>query len=137
MTQTPSPTLQYKQHVTRRGAVSHEIPTPVSLQSKKRRDKDMANHISKKQKKRKKQRKLVLHDNSADEDVVPEMPVIEHMVHSSSVRDSPVQSNFEETGNLGGNVETYTVYTTINHGEQSKQSTPEQTTVIPPKVSNT
>ncbi|CAI9284141.1 unnamed protein product [Lactuca saligna] len=59
------------------------------------------------------------------------------MGHISPVRDSLIQSFFEETGNLEGNVETSIIDTTINHGEQPKQSTLEQTTVILPKVLNT
>ncbi|CAI9280538.1 unnamed protein product [Lactuca saligna] len=62
-------------------------------------------------------------------------PVIEPNIPSSPVRGSPVQSIFEETENLDGNVETSIVDTTINHGEQTKHSTLENTSVIKPGVS--
>ncbi|CAI9290627.1 unnamed protein product [Lactuca saligna] len=137
MAHIPSPTLQYRQQVTRKGVVFLEVPTPVSPRSKKRCAKYMAKHISTKQKKHKKQMKLVLHENLTDDEVVPEMPINEPMGHNSPVTDSTVQSHFEETVNLGDNVAASIVETTINNGEQSKQSTPEQTLVIPPKVSNT
>ncbi|CAI9295494.1 unnamed protein product [Lactuca saligna] len=118
----------------------HEgVLTRAQLHAKneKRHDKDIAKHISTKQKKNKKQRKLVLHEDSTDEEVVPETPITEKLGHNSPVRDSPSQSIFEETRNLYGNMETSIVDTTINHGEQPKQSTPEQTPIIPPEVSNT
>ncbi|CAH1452866.1 unnamed protein product [Lactuca virosa] len=105
--------------------VIRTIPTPVSPTSKKRHVEDVAKHISKKQKRPKKQRKLVLHEDSSDDEVVPDTPPTTTILgHSSRVRDSPVKSTFEETGNLDGNVTTSKVDTTINPGEQPKISTP-------------
>lgn len=46
-----SPSLIHKPQLSRKGVFIHEIPTHISPQSKKRRAKDMAKHISKKQKK--------------------------------------------------------------------------------------
>lgn len=137
MTYSPSQTFQYKQQVTRKWVGFQEIPTPVSPQLKKQCVKDMAKHILKKQQKHKKQRKLVLHEHSIDEELVPKMPVTKKTSHISPVRDTPVQSSFEKSGNPGGNVETSTMDATINHGEQSTKSTHKQTTTIPPKVSTT
>lgn len=78
-----------------------------------------------------------MHEHSIDEELVPKMPVTKKTSHISPVRDTPVQSNFEKSGNPGGNVETSTMDATINHGEQSTKSTHKQTTTIPPKVSTT
>ncbi|KAL7601611.1 hypothetical protein Lser_V15G20875 [Lactuca serriola] len=70
--------------------------------------------------------------------MVPETPLAHKILgRSSPVRDSPVNLNFEETGNHDITVKTSTMDTTINHGEQPKISTPEQITVIPLEVLNT
>ncbi|CAI9285129.1 unnamed protein product [Lactuca saligna] len=64
----------------------------------------------------KKQRKLVIHETSTDDEVVPDTPPTTTILsHSSPVRDSPVNSNSEETRN-------------VNHNEKK---------FIPPKVSHT
>ncbi|CAI9281857.1 unnamed protein product [Lactuca saligna] len=85
----------------------------------------------------KKLRKLVIHDDSTDDKVVPESPIQDdQMVHSSFVRESPLNLNLEVTGNHDGSVETSKVGTPIIQGEQTKKSTPEKTKVIPPGVSN-
>ena len=98
----------------------------------------MAKHISKKQKRPKKQRKLVIHEASTDDEVVPDTPPTHTILgHSSPIRDSPVNSNLEATRNLDGNVNTSPVETTINHVEQPKILTPKQTTVLPTEVSHT
>lgn len=123
ITHNPSPTLQYKKLVTRKGVVFCEVQTPVSAQSKKRCANDIAKHLSTKQNKHKNQRNLVLHENSTDEYVVSETPITEKIGHSSPVRDSPFQSIFKETNYLDGNVKTLTVDTTVNHAEQHKSST--------------
>ncbi|CAI9282345.1 unnamed protein product [Lactuca saligna] len=73
-----------------------------------------------------------------DDEVVLESPLRNNQTcNSSLVRDSPVKSNLEETGNPDGTVKTSTVDKTINQGKQPKISTPKQATVIPPKVSYT
>ncbi|CAI9277566.1 unnamed protein product [Lactuca saligna] len=58
-----------KLQISRKGVLIREIPTQASLASKKRRAEDMAKRISKKQKK---QRNLLIQDDSMDEDIVPE-----------------------------------------------------------------
>ncbi|CAI9259245.1 unnamed protein product [Lactuca saligna] len=94
----------------------------------------MENKISKK---RSKQIRLVLHENSTDDEEVPESPITDPMVHSSPVKDSPIQSIFDETVNMDGHLETLIVDTPSGHVEKTKPSTPKQTTVIPPEVSLT
>ncbi|CAI9262268.1 unnamed protein product [Lactuca saligna] len=96
--------------------VSQNIITSVKEEECCRHDQE---HFYEKKKKHKKKRNLVLQEDSTDEEVVPETPITDTMGHSSPVRDSPVQSIFEETKNLDGNVETSIVDTTINHGEKN------------------
>ncbi|CAI9285288.1 unnamed protein product [Lactuca saligna] len=94
----------------------------------------MAKLLSKRQ--NKKLRKLDIHDDSMDEEVVPESPIQDdQMGHSSPVRDSPLKLNLKATGNPDGNVASSKVDTRINPGEQTKASTPKQSGVIPPEVS--
>ncbi|CAI9290473.1 unnamed protein product [Lactuca saligna] len=95
----------------------------------------MAKRLSNKQKK--KLRKLVIHDDSMDDEVVYEYPIRDdQMGHSSPVRDSPLKLNLEATGNPDGSLETSKVDTPINPCEQTKTFTPEKAKVIPPEVSN-
>lgn len=63
------------------------------------------------------------------------MPIQETTV-PSPLRNSAVKSNIEESANSGGNVKTSDVDTTTNLGDSTNVSTPKQTIVIPPKVSN-
>ncbi|CAI9291042.1 unnamed protein product [Lactuca saligna] len=94
----------------------------------------MDKRISKKQKKH---RNLIINEDSMDEEVVLESPFGNDKVDSSPVRGSPINSNFEAIGNPGGNVEACKVNTTTNHGEQTKNSTPEKTIVTPLRESTT
>lgn len=84
---TLSPSFVRQPQINRKGVIIRDIHVAVFPQTKKRRAEDMDKKISKK---RKKQRKLVLHNNSVDDEVVPEMLVTEPLIHSSPVRDSPV-----------------------------------------------
>ncbi|CAI9273886.1 unnamed protein product [Lactuca saligna] len=68
-----SPSMLRKPHVTGKGVVIREVLVHVSLSSKKRKAEDMAKHISKKQKK--KLRKLVINDESTEEEVAKDPPV--------------------------------------------------------------
>ncbi|CAI9283082.1 unnamed protein product [Lactuca saligna] len=78
----------------------------------------MAKKISKKQRK---QRKLIIQDDSMNDEVVPESPLNNDQAgNSSHVRDSPVKSNIEETGNPDRIVKTSIVDITINQGEQPR-----------------
>ncbi|CAI9290625.1 unnamed protein product [Lactuca saligna] len=61
-----------KPRVTRKGVVLREVPVPVSPSAKKRKAEDVAKHISKKQKK--KLRKLVINDESIEEDAIQDPP---------------------------------------------------------------
>lgn len=130
--------LTRKPQLTRKGVVIREIPTSVSPVSKKRRAEDMVKRISKKKK-----RKVV--EESLDK-VVPESDFEENgkdksplrdidMGFPSPMRDSPIKLIFEEIGNLGGSVKTSDVERTTNQGDHSQQSTPKQTVVVPPGVS--
>ncbi|CAI9272039.1 unnamed protein product [Lactuca saligna] len=100
-----------KPHVTQKGVVLREILVPVSTSSKKRRVEDVANHISKKTKKR----KSILQEDEEDKVVL----------------DSPI-------GNVSSSsVKTSTVNTSTLHVNSTKILTPTQTSVIPPEVSLT
>ncbi|CAI9286464.1 unnamed protein product [Lactuca saligna] len=130
-----SPSYICKPQLNSKGVVFHEIPTPVSIASKKRLSKYMTKRISKKQKK---QRKLILNEDSMEDEVVPASPLGRDKTGNYSlVRDSPVKSNLEATVNLDGNVEASKFNTTITHGEQPKIYTPKQTMVKPLGVSTT
>lgn len=96
MTHNPSLTLQYKKQVTRKGVVFKKFQHQFLL-NRRKGVLSMAKHISTEQKKHKKQRKLVLHEHSTDEEMVHEMPVTKQIAYISLVRDSLVQSNFKET----------------------------------------
>ncbi|CAH1412933.1 unnamed protein product [Lactuca virosa] len=63
-----SPTMVRKPHVTHRGVIIRDIPTPVSPSLKKRRVEDVAKHITKKQKKR----RLIIRQDSVYDEIVPE-----------------------------------------------------------------
>ncbi|CAI9282847.1 unnamed protein product [Lactuca saligna] len=116
-----SPTFKVNPQISRKGGLFREVQTCVSLASKKRRAKDMAKCISKKQKN--KLRMLVIHDESMDEEVVPEYPIYEDQIgHSSHVNN-----------NLDGSMETSTIDTPITSGAQSNTSTPEKAIVISPR----
>ncbi|CAI9278680.1 unnamed protein product [Lactuca saligna] len=90
---------------------------------------DVANLISKIQKKR----KLVIQEDSMDDEIVPESP----LVTLSPKRNSPTKLIFEEIGCYASSVTTFVVDTTTNLGDSAMQSTPEQTTIISPEVSLT
>ncbi|CAH1436027.1 unnamed protein product [Lactuca virosa] len=47
---SPTPTVVRKHHINHQGVLVREVPAPVSPFSKKRRAEDMAKHISKKKK---------------------------------------------------------------------------------------
>ncbi|CAI9282966.1 unnamed protein product [Lactuca saligna] len=84
-----SPSMIRNPHVMHKGDVLREVPILVSLSAKKQKVEDMVKHISKKQKKR--LRKLVLNDESTEEEVVcdplvpnsPEKSIVETLVVSS------------------------------------------------------
>ncbi|CAH1443852.1 unnamed protein product [Lactuca virosa] len=105
-----SPSVVHKSHVTRKGLIIREVHVPVSPASKKRRVEDMAKHLSKK--KQKKIHKMVIRDDSTDEEVVLD----------SSVINSPITSNVETS---------VAVSTSI---VSTKVSTPEQIVVTLPPV---
>ncbi|CAI9293706.1 unnamed protein product [Lactuca saligna] len=63
--------LVRKALLNRKGVLVRETPTPFSPSSKKRRAKDVAKHIADKRKKR----KLVIHEESSDSEIVPETPL--------------------------------------------------------------
>ncbi|CAI9285916.1 unnamed protein product [Lactuca saligna] len=122
----------FKPQLNRKRVVFREIPTPVSPASKKRIAKDMAKRTSKKQKK---MRKLIISEESMDEEVVLESPLgDDNMAIPSPTRNSPIKLNFEEIGNSCGSVKASNVDATTNQGDPSKISNPEKTTVILPEV---
>ncbi|CAI9284442.1 unnamed protein product [Lactuca saligna] len=130
--------LHYKPEFNRMVVSFRDVLTLVSPKLKKRHVEDMAKHISNKQNKHKKLWKLVLQEDSDDEQVVPETPLTNATLGNSlPVRDSLVKSTYEETGNLDGNLETSTMDKPINHSEQPTISILEKENIIPPEVLNT
>ncbi|CAI9277866.1 unnamed protein product [Lactuca saligna] len=88
-----------KTQVSSRGVVIREIPAPVSPLSKKRRAHDVAKHITKKRNKR----KLVIRDDSPENDGVPDTPMASS---SATVTSTPIIS-------LVSHVSTISTTTTI------------------------
>lgn len=105
-----------KHHVTSKGVMIREVRVPVSPASRKRVSKDIEKKISKKR------RRLILED-SQDDLVVQESPLMETYIPSP-------------TKHSGGDVETSNVDTTIILGDSTKVSAPEQTIVTNPKVTD-
>ncbi|CAI9288903.1 unnamed protein product [Lactuca saligna] len=93
----------------------------------------MTKHVY--QKKKKKLLKLVICDDSREEDVVPESLI--HDAESSPVQNSLVKSNAETTVNIDDFAETSVEDTTIHRGDSMKVSTPVKTIFTSPEVSNT
>ncbi|CAI9259729.1 unnamed protein product [Lactuca saligna] len=82
------------------------------------------------------ERLIPIEDEDEDE-VVPEASIHDNdTIVTSPMRDSPVNSNVEETGGLDVSMKTSIVDTTINQGDYTQVSTLAETTVIPPEVSN-
>ncbi|KAL7617007.1 hypothetical protein Lser_V15G03290 [Lactuca serriola] len=71
-TTTTSPTIR-KTEVSSKGAIFRDVPTPVSPGSKRRRAAEVAKHITQKLYKK---RKLVIQNESSDDEVVPETPPV-------------------------------------------------------------
>ncbi|CAI9281939.1 unnamed protein product [Lactuca saligna] len=114
-----------------KGGYFREVSLPASLASKKRHAEDIHKHISKKQNKK---RKLIISQESLDDEVVIETPIRDDtMGIPSPMRNYPIKSNFEEIGNSGGSVKESNVDKTTDQGDSTKISTPEQRIVIPPE----
>ncbi|CAH1421950.1 unnamed protein product [Lactuca virosa] len=77
--------MVHKTQVSSKGVVVHEIPAPVSPLSKKRRAHDVAKHITQKRYKR----KLVIRDDSSENEVVPDTPI----ASTSMVTSTPIISS--------------------------------------------
>ncbi|CAI9262736.1 unnamed protein product [Lactuca saligna] len=89
----------------------------------------MTKHVY--QKKKKKLLKLVICDDSREEDVVPESLI--HDAESSPVQNSLVKSNAETTVNIDDFAETSVEDTTIHRGDSMKVSTPVKTIFTSPE----
>ncbi|CAH1452453.1 unnamed protein product [Lactuca virosa] len=72
-----------KTQVSSKGVVIREIPAPASPSSKKRRAHDVAKHITEKRYKR----RLVVRDDSSDNEAVPETPLL-------SIAPMPLHADF-------------------------------------------
>ncbi|CAI9266479.1 unnamed protein product [Lactuca saligna] len=89
-----SPSMVRKPHVTRKSVVIREILVPLSPSLKKRKFEDIAKHISKKQKK--KLRKLVINDDSIEDEVLQDPPVTTSQFGTSNVKMIVVSSSVSQ-----------------------------------------
>ncbi|XP_052619606.1 uncharacterized protein LOC128125976 [Lactuca sativa] len=76
LTTTSSPNIR-KTEVSSKGATFHDVPAPVSPGSKRKRAQDVAKHM---QQTLSKKRKLIICNESSDEEVVPETPPVSVVV---------------------------------------------------------
>ncbi|CAI9302875.1 unnamed protein product [Lactuca saligna] len=145
-----SPHVVRKPQVTHQGVLIRKVPVPVSPYSKKRKAKDITKHLSKK--KKKKSRKLVITNESTEEDErIPETPDLDLIKELSTPEqtsfippeDSNVKSSNEATRTLDIPVYVSNMDTNVNMGEEGSKdeiqgnpiSTTSETFVsLPPQI---